>query len=190
MRYDVWAGSREKAQPEGGLLILRTPPNPTRYGLMIWTKRAKNPSANYSFKTAEDREEYIKKQIEAHEKRNADKMLRAAARKGSPEDIEKITPGTIFHYSWGYEQTNCDYFQVIERKGRYITLRKIGSEHDHECGNSMAEYRKPVPDAFLENAKPMRKLVQFSGGKPYIKINSFGWCNVWDGSANYCSWYA
>ena len=42
----------------------------------------------------------------------------------------KMTVGKIFYSSWGYEQTNIDFYKVVEvsKSGKTITLQKIGSQ--------------------------------------------------------------
>jgi hypothetical protein len=37
-------------------------------------------------------------------------------------------PGDIYVNSWGYDQTNIDYYQVVKRTPGTVTIRKIGVE--------------------------------------------------------------
>lgn len=185
---DFWKSEREKAVNESGLWVLRTQSEKGPC-LMMWRPKGKKPFANYRFKTVEQREEYIKKQIDGHEKRHAEKMLRNAARKGTPEMLAKIGPGTIFHGSWGYDQTQCDYYEVIERKKRHVTVRRVIAEPVEGSSGFMSDSRVPVAGAFMEDEKPFKKLVQFAGTQAYIAMD-YGWCNLWDGKPKYCSWYA
>jgi len=41
-----------------------------------------------------------------------------------------MTVGKIYYSSWGYEQTNIDFYKVIEvsKTGKTITLQRIGSQ--------------------------------------------------------------
>ena len=36
--------------------------------------------------------------------------------------------GSIWHTSWGYDQTNVEFFQVVRETAGSIVLRRIGSE--------------------------------------------------------------
>lgn len=36
-------------------------------------------------------------------------------------------PGHIYRTSWGYDQTNVEYFQVIKRTPATVTVRRIGA---------------------------------------------------------------
>ena len=41
-----------------------------------------------------------------------------------------MTIGKIFYSSWGYEQTNIDFYEVVEvsKSGKSLTLQQIGSK--------------------------------------------------------------
>ena len=36
--------------------------------------------------------------------------------------------GDILHHSWGYDQTNCDFYQVAEVKPVSVVLKKIAAK--------------------------------------------------------------
>ena len=92
--------------------------------------------------------------------------------------IEQIDIGAIFCSSWGYEQTNIDYFQVVGKKGKSTILeREIASEIVKENHNFSGEVI-PVKDAFLKDSEIMEKRINCFGycdGKPSIifSVNSF-----------------
>ena len=57
---------------------------------------------------------------------------RAAAVRDGGEPIGEV--GDIFMASWGYDQSNLDWYQIIEMKGQTATLCRIMCEivaHDH-----------------------------------------------------------
>ncbi len=111
------------------------------------------------------------------------------------EDYEKVQVGSIFCWSWGWEQTNLDFFQVIEKKAKSVIVREIAQEtvEGSTYSHGMADNRVAVKDAFLKDSKPQRKVLKFmqgeNGGRPYLH-QEYGWCGLWDGTAHYCSWYA
>lgn len=46
------------------------------------------------------------------------------------QNAEGVHVGDLFYASWGWEQTNIDYFQVVALKGEHTAvLRKIGREY-------------------------------------------------------------
>ena len=120
----------------------------------------------YRFKTVEQREEYIKEWFTGLEKD-------AEARKKSMADREKpceLKVGDILNDTWGYEQTNQDFYQVVEVRGQYVVIQEVRSEIVRGAG-FMAEYVKPIKDSFI--GELMRKKVIY--GKS-VKSNC-GWCS-------------
>lgn len=98
--------------------------------------------------------------------------------------------GAIFNWSWGYDQTNNNFYQVIAVTKCMVTVREITSKlvSGMETG-PMAGHVIACPDEFI--GEPMRKRVQFgSEDKPYLTMETFGWCSLWNGKPQYESWYA
>lgn len=84
---------------------------------------------------------------------------RKAERREARKNVTKgVEIGQIYSYSWGYEQTNVDFYQVIEVKGKTFTIREIlGKIVSNDCGNSMTADVSPVKDSFLKDSKPIIK---------------------------------
>jgi len=80
--------------------------------------------------------------------------------------------GDLFVSSWGYGQTNIDYFQVVGVKGKMIEVCRIQGanlSYDARCFQGTT---KPVPNAFTSEAR--RYLVRFNAeDKPYFKVASY-----------------
>lgn len=117
--------------------------------------------------------------------------------------------GDILHHSWGYDQTNCDFYQVVEVKKASVILRKIGAKTVEGSEGFMSESLMPEKDAFViegfqaltkrdKNISPENptiiKLVQFwvneDGSLRYYIPAPYGWCDLWKGKPEYSSWYA
>jgi hypothetical protein len=112
--------------------------------------KAMKPMFGYAFRSVEEREAYIARTIKGHDEQQAYKAVRRA--ESARGDFSLADPGAIFAYSWGYEQTNVEYFQVVARSGRVVTLRKIQSEsvgYTESALSSMSDYVRPIKDAFL-----------------------------------------
>ena len=183
--FDIWETERKQAVDLGLIKVLRQDPNIVK----IWNPKAIKPYAHYRFRTLEEREQYIKDQLASHQEHNRLKEEYKQARKGSPELLETVKPGDIFHYSWGYDQTNCEFYQVIERRGYMVFVKEISQETAPGSDNGfMCDHRLAKKDVFL-NDKVLQKKVYFSQGKPYLSF-PFGSCSLWDGRPCYCSWYA
>lgn len=86
--------------------------------------------------------------------------------RNKPHDV-KI--GDIFKCSWGYDQTNIDFYQCIKVSGAFIEVREIGQMAEETF--SMQGECVPCIDAFI--GEPMRKKVAMYGDEPAIKIYSF-----------------
>lgn len=116
--------------------------------------------------------------------------------------------GDILHHSWGYDQTNCDFFQVIEVKKASVVLKKIGAETVPGSEGFMSESLMPRKDYFIvqgyhaltkngaitPDSPTITKRVSFSvntdGSLRYYIPVPYGWCDRWDGKPQYHSWYA
>lgn len=187
--YDLWATERAKASvAEHGLRFL-TEDAPAI--LKVWHPKATKPAVHYRFRTPELRDAYLVDYVERFgqsqaRKANAREQRRAAV----AEHSDKIGVGHIFRYSWGYDQTNIEYYQVIAKTGQTVTVREIAQSVVPGSEGFMSESVKPRVGHFLENAKPLTKRLQFTEqGEAYLSFE-FGWCGLWRGEANYQSHYA
>lgn len=144
-------------------------------------KKAK-PDFFFCFKTAERRLEFVT---------NWENKLRARAkliqdRKDARKAPTTIKEGDIMYSSWGYDQTNIDWFQVTKVIGaRMIELQKINGTRTYDDlqdrGTTM-----PVKDSFITSEKPFRKLVNNDA----VTISSFARAWLWDGRSKFFSTYA
>jgi len=116
--------------------------------------------------------------------------------------------GDILHHSWGYDQTNCDFYQVVEVKKASVVLRKIGAETVPGAEGFMSESLMPRKDHFIvqgyhaltkkgaitPDSPTITKRVSFyvnpDGSLRYYIPVPYGWCDLWQGKPEYHSWYA
>ena len=113
-------------------------------------------------------------------------MARRRAQRAHPP---AVPVGDILHYSWGYEQTNCEYWEVAEVRGRRVTIRAIASAYvSGEPG--WAENVRPCPGEFLDQPA-LTKLVQTHDGTDYFLRMEHGYARPCGADAvNYASYYA
>lgn len=103
------------------------------------------------------------------EQKNKKKELRANM-------VNPFKVGEIFYDSWGYDQTNIDFYQIIEVKSRSVVIREIGGES--VPGRSQGVhgdygYIRPKKDLFC--GLPMTKNIQvrcWGGGEPVVYIRA------------------
>lgn len=144
-------------------------------------KQAK-PAWHIRFHDNESMKAYILKDISKLMSYEDRKVERAAERKAK---VLEVKVGDLFVSSWGYEQTNVDFYQVIAVKGKTFTIREIASKtvEGSTYPHGMADERMPVRDAFLEGSKPIEKRS--------FKLSSYAWLSpTTDTAKHYCSWYA
>jgi len=97
-----------------------------------------------------------------------------------------VKVGDIFVNSWGYDQTNIDFYQVvaITSSGKSVKVRPIGQK-TKETGFMSGE-TVPLKGKFTGPAQTKR--VGLSNGEPYLP-SKYGWTSLWDGKPQFISWY-
>jgi len=94
------------------------------YTATAYVRKALKPRFQYYFKTREARDEYAQKWIKNTVEREASKKA-DRAKQNAPHTL---VVGDVLNTSWGYDQTNVDYFQVVELKGKAtVKLREISA---------------------------------------------------------------
>jgi len=106
------------------------------------------------FRDAGQREKSIKVAFESRRAYLATKAEQRAKR-SAVTNAYKV--GDLFKWTWGYDQTNVNYFEVIESKGRYVTVREIKSKAI-ENGSTMTGRCIPLPGKFIEREEAKRCL--------------------------------
>jgi len=94
-----------------------------------------------------------------------------------------IEVGTILYTSWGYDQTNVEFFEVIATTKAMVVLQKIGTNY-----SSTGDMTGTVtPNRTSRFEEPIRRKVSKCGT---VRIDdcSSGW--VWDGKPKRVSSYA
>jgi hypothetical protein len=103
-------------------------------------------------------------------------------------DIAKLGIGDILVASWGYDQTNIDYYEVVEVPSKcFVVIKQV--KNTVESSEIGADYVVPTPGDYTGPA--MRKQVQYSNeGLPRLKIYSWGvYARLWTGGARYQTGY-
>ena len=121
-------------------------------------------------------------------------MMKKSREKENLEPEESpalVKKGDIFYNSWGYDQTNIDFYQVVDitKTGKSVKLKEIEQKVK---GDSMAMsgHTVALKGKFKKGAKLITKKIQKTGtGEVFLKFNH-GWTTLWDGKPKYVSWYA
>lgn len=113
-----------------------------------------------------------------HAERAADALC--ASVRATYDENAPIAEGDYLYASWGYDQTNIDWFQVTRRKGDWLTLQPcaaIETADGDMTGTS-------IPGAPDPKEKPIRRRVirwQGQAREAGCKWKSYGWMSKWDG---------
>jgi len=123
------------------------------YAIAFWGS-AGRPYFHYSYRDAARREERLAEFFKSVEATAAYRAKQKAERDAAPRGLEV---GDILKSSWGYDQTNVDYYQVTRLIGaKQVEIRMIGAQSEETgwlCGQCV-----PAPGKFIGG--PMVKLAR------------------------------
>jgi hypothetical protein len=164
--------------------VLITKPSPrSRLGIKV--------VCHYSFRRTEisksimEMNLFVDKFIDQKTKEEAAKVAKKLALKNARKDFKSpFEVGQILYHSYGYEQTNIEFFQITKIEGKTVFVREICQERT-ETGN-MSGKTMPVKDDFL--GEEVKKIVQIRvwNEKTDIYLHNL---STWDGRALYWSSY-
>lgn len=99
--------------------------------------------------------------------------------------LQTVEVGAILYTSWGYEQTNYDFYQLVERRGKStLVLRKLQVTKESE--GWARDKVMPVKDQFDGEEKLTRRIDKHG----YAKVTDYAHLYVWDGAAKHATSYA
>lgn len=134
-------------------------------------KKAK-PDFHFRFRDSEQRDRHIEDFFQRVQSAANFKRERAEARRAFSHSL---TVGSVLYSTWGYEQTNVDFYQVVELVGAHMVvirqIEKVSTEHASMQGTCL-----PRADAFV--GEQMRRHVQVGNS---VKIASFSSASPHDG---------
>jgi len=138
--------------------------------------KAAKSAFHYKFRTAERMAEYIDEFFADYAK-----VLEYKANKKAEDKLKKIEAaaalkvGDIYYSSWGYDQTNIDFYKIVDVKGAKATLVEIAKKYLEPD----SQYEdKVVPDPDVLVGKPMNKIVNAYGS---FNIASYANAYKWNG---------
>lgn len=151
-------------------------------------KEWKRFQKGYYFLTEEKRQAWVNRVIENIKSDEERKLQRRLERK---QFINPAKVGDILESSWGYDQTNIDYFQVLEVKDKSVIVREIGFAKKENAGVWASYHVTPQKDGFLKDAPELlRRVSPGYNGEFYVKIDEVRSAYPWDGKPGYQTEYA
>ena len=116
--------------------------------------KANKPDSHYRYKSAESRATAIQGHLDNIRAREALMVTRRTERKQADRGVNV---GDVLLCSWGYDQTNIDYYEVTALIGsRMVEIREIGCE----TIDTAWMQGKSVPAKGQYIGKPMRKVAK------------------------------
>lgn len=91
--------------------------------------------------------------------------------------------GDILVSSWGYDQTNIDFYEVLKVTKSTVSIRELQCDitvTGFMCGNSvplLGEYSSG--EVIVKRPKDGR-----------VRLSSYAVARLWNGQPQRCSWYA
>lgn len=147
--------------------------------LIAFRGRSSKAVVRLSFKTQERLDIYL-----ASFKEEAQKRIDAEARRSAQQKAYnevQIKPDSIYVSSWGYEQTNVSFYQIIAVKGSKVTFKKIAQDKQYD--NQDSGQTVAVKDKFISDSFNLRL------GKYGFRLDAVEILRFWDGSPVYWSSY-
>lgn len=148
---------------------------------------ARKPAFHIRFRTEEALLEYVRNWVERH---IAHEQARQAELVAKRDETHTLTVGAVLVSSWGWEQTNVDFFEVVRVVSpKTVRLRQIAANlnEDDTPGGAMAGYKMPVPGTFLADEPEIE--LRARGSRVHGIRRGGHTASLWDGKPQRCSWY-
>lgn len=150
----------------------------------MFSGKAAKPAAHYSYRNPAEREASVRRFFESALAIAASKAKAAEERREALAKGHGLEVGHVFSSSWGYEQTNVDFYVVTKLIGRrMVELRKCACIR-HDTSDVTGSV---TPDSTKLVGEPIRRQVTPQGG---VRITSYAYASLWDGRPERFSSYA
>ncbi len=157
-----------------------------RYGVIAYREKAINNSFHYTYKTDAQVDEAIERFFNDLRQHKA-LVIERRAREYSGHSFKV---GDIVTNSWGYDQTNVDWYRVTRMSANYVWLKPVHSAMDSD--ESSGPMSGHVGLALDENLKPIdgkgKETKHRASGDTVTMRHGCG--SKYTGGTQYVSWYA
>ncbi|MDE2232516.1 MAG: hypothetical protein KGJ90_00090 [Patescibacteria group bacterium] len=141
------------------------PSQKNRFHLVGFAGRAEKPTINYTIRNEKELESTIAKFFKS---RRGHKELVGKLREERKAFVHNVKVGDIYRTNWGYDQTNVEFFEVIEIRGKFAVLRELqqaregGGPEGYRCVPQSGLYVEPGAMNWVDSdyGKPIRRLIQ------------------------------
>jgi hypothetical protein len=178
--------TRLLASPEGSELYWK-PAQPNLYYVAFYGKQQK-PYENILIKV-DDFEKALDKLAAMTRtwQENVNRRLEVMAERKTRTNIGvvKICVGTIMYGSWGYDQTNVEFWEITELNptGKSCTIKKLNMLRTET--HSMQGKAIPIEHSYTGETLTNKRIQE-----DHIKIENYNHLQIWDGHPKFWSSYA
>lgn len=173
-------GAEEIAHPEGLGTVYAYAQN-GRLLAVAYCGKASKPAWHYRFTDEERRQGKIKEffaQLDAHK-------AYVCQRRADRNQPHSLKIGDVIVNSWGYEQTNVDFYKVVATTRNFVDLVRIGATAVPGSQGFMSEKLVADPSVVLKNGKVTRHKAE----KDSVHFKHGSGSKDTPGQSHYCSWY-
>jgi len=156
--------------------------------LVTFEGRKIKPTLKYRYDDIETRDDRFYTEINKVRLNHLNKLeQKELKRMKEKEEFNKVKVGNIFASSWGYDQTNVNYYKLISIKGKTGTFVEVYKKTVKGSEGYMSS--TVTPDADNHYGKEFK--ARITGNR--IKTNytyAYNKGQDYENIKNYCSWYA
>lgn len=163
--FYIPAGSTSVADPESSAVVYTYESN-GRICAVAFHGRAQKPDWNFRFASIDARDKRIDNHFRGVRSTEAYRRNRHEERTAFQHSYK---PGDIFRTCWGYDQTNVEYYECLEVRGKHLIVVEI------EQGRKETQWLRGqcVPMPGKPRGEPFRVLAQKTG----FRINGHIWAS-------------
>jgi hypothetical protein len=144
------------------------------YAALVYNPQTKNPDYVYA-RTEAEREKLVKRYVD----NRRDVLERRRKRQEEQRQFKHdLQVGDILSSSWGYDQTNVDFYEVIGVTDKSVKIREVAQKVVRS--SPPQDYVVAIPGKFI--GAPMTKRV---GTRGYVKVDGSQYASKWDGKPKY-----
>ncbi len=158
----------------------------TRNGIKYSTaiKVGRKATAYKYFRNEEFAQSHVKREKRIYERKlEEDQQKAELLAEAKSNFVNSYKVGDILYDSWGYEQTNLEWYQVVGTTKLGVKVRRIA--HNYEATGKMQGKETPVKGEFTSEKVETFRITVCADGSHFMKKAS-----LWNGEALHSSSYA
>lgn len=157
------------------------------YAVVAYRGNAHKADFHYIYKTDVD----VDRKLQAWFDGLRDWKERIKNRRKQEYAGHSLKVGDIIYNSWGYDQTNVDWYVIVRTSTNYVWLQRVGAdvtETGNMSGNSQPAVDTSDPDPSKWGVRPSGDITKHRASGDRVNMK-YGSGSKWDGRTVGCSWY-